>query len=98
MLGNRNAGGAAEITTGRRFGAGGDLIGLALRYQISTSVAGTRAEIDHEIGAADGVFIVFDDENGVAKVAELFERTEQAVVVAGMQTDRRLIENVEDAA
>ena len=61
-----------------------------------TTCAG--AEIDDVVGAADGFFVVLDDEHGVAEVAQVFERGEQALVVAMVQTDGGLVENVEHAA
>src|SRR5580692_12343373 len=60
--------------------------------------AGSGAEIDDVVGAANGFFIVLDYEDGVAEIAQIFERGEQASVIAMMQTDGRLIEHVEDAA
>jgi hypothetical protein len=47
---------------------------------------------------ADGVFVVLDDEDGVAQVAQLFEGLDEAVVVALMQADGGLVEDVEHAA
>ena len=47
---------------------------------------------------ADGVFIVFDDEHGVAEIAQRFERFDEALVVALMQTDGRFVEHVEHSA
>ena len=44
-----------------------------------------------------GLFVVLDDEHGVAEIAELAERAEQPPVVALMQPDRRLVEHVEHA-
>jgi hypothetical protein len=49
------------------------------------------------VGGPHCVFVVFDDDDGVAKVAEALQRGEQAVVVAGMQADRGFVEDVEDA-
>src|SRR5207253_1325514 len=43
-----------------------------------------------------GILVVLDDDDGVAHVAQAFEAPQQAVVVAGMQADRRLIEDVQD--
>ncbi len=40
---------------------------------------------------------MLDDDDRVAHVAQPGERVEQPVVVAGMQTDRGLVENVEHA-
>ena len=49
------------------------------------------------IGGPHRVFVVLDDDDGVAQVAQLRERVEQPVVVARVQADRRLVENVEHA-
>jgi len=68
-----------------------------VRDQVAAGIACAGAEIDHEIGAANGVFIVLDDEYGVAKIAELFEGAEKAVVVSGVQANGRFVEHVEDA-
>ena len=65
---------------------------------MAAGFAGAGAEIDHVIGAANRFFVVLDDEDGVAQVAQSFESAEQATVVARMQADGRLVENVEDAA
>ena len=61
-----------------------------------TARAGT--EIEHVVGVADGVFVVLDDQHGVAQVAQFFQRLDEAVVVALMQADGGLVENVEHAA
>jgi hypothetical protein len=36
---------------------------------------------------------VFDDDDGIARIAKFFEDANEAVGVAGMQTDARFIEN-----
>jgi len=41
---------------------------------------------------------VFDHENGIAEIAELLERMQQAVVIARVEADGRLVQDVEDAA
>ena len=79
-------------------GVRGDLLGLALGDEMAAGVSRAGAEIDHEIGAANGVFVVLDDEHGVAEIAKLFERAEQAIVISRVQADGRLVQNVEHAA
>ena len=56
-----------------------------------------RADVDHVVGDLDGVLVVLDDEHRVAEVAQADERVDQAVVVALVQPDRRLVEHVEHA-
>ena len=60
-------------------------------------LAGARAEVDQVVGGADRLFVVLDDDDAVALVAQPAERGQQAPVVALVQADRRLVEHVEDA-
>ena len=63
----------------------------------ATLLAGAETEIDDVIGHLDHVGVVFDDEHGVALIAELAQDVDQPLVVARMEPDRRLIEHVERA-
>ena len=58
--------------------------------------AGT--EIDDVLGAANRLLVVLDDDDRVALRHELLDRVEQQRVVARVQADRRLVEDVADAA
>ena len=78
-------------------GSFADLVGRALRDDESAVRTGARAEVDDVIGLADGVFVVLDDEHGVAEVAQPHQRVEQALVVALVQADRGLVEDVHHA-
>ena len=60
--------------------------------------AGARTQVDDQVGAADRGLVVLDDQHGVAAVAQLVERVEEHGVVARMQADGRLVEDVADAA
>ena len=46
---------------------------------------------------ADGVLVVLDDDEGVAEVAQPGQRLDEPAVVALVQADRRLVEDVQDA-
>ena len=59
--------------------------------------AGAGAEVDEVVGRPHRVFVVFDDDDRVAQVAELGERVEQPLVVARVQADRRFVEDVQHA-
>ena len=52
-------------------------------------------ELDHVVGGANRVEIVLDDEHRVAAVAQPEQQLEQAVHVARVQSDGRLVEHVE---
>src|SRR5690606_3077982 len=43
------------------------------------------------------VLVMLNDDDGIAKIAKVFERVEEAGIVALVQADRRLVQNVEDA-
>src|SRR5581483_9491725 len=49
------------------------------------------------IGGKHRLLVVLDDDDGVAEIAQGTQRIEEPAVVALMQPDRRLIENVEAA-
>ena len=76
FFGDRDLGLATEVLTGEGFRSGFDFGGFALGHEVAAGVAGAGAEVNHEIGAADGVFVVLDDEDGVAEIAKVFERAE----------------------
>src|SRR5581483_5853049 len=59
--------------------------------------AGAESEIDDLVGDADHVGVVFDDEDGVALIAELAQDVDEAEVVARVEADRRFVEHVERA-
>ena len=55
------------------------------------------ADVDDVVGGIHRVLVVLDDDERVAEVAQVPERREQAVVVALMQTDARLVKDIEHA-
>ena len=59
--------------------------------------AGAGADVDHVIGQADGVFVMLDHDHRVAQVAQVGEGAEQALVVALVQADAGLVEDVHHA-
>ena len=55
--------GTREVTTEYR----------AARDQLASMTTGAGAEVDDIVGAPNGFFIVLDDENCIAEVAQVFE-------------------------
>ena len=94
----QHGGGAAEVAAGERCGRGHDLFRRAFGDDIAAQAACAGAEIENVVGVADGVFVVLDDQHGVAEVAQFFEGLDQAVVVALVQADGGLVEHVKNAA
>ena len=55
------------------------------------------ADVDEVVRRAHRVLIVLDDDERIAEVAQTFQGGEQLVVVALVQADGRLVEDIEDA-
>ena len=98
LVAMQDAGCAGEVAAGERFRASHDVGRCALGNDVSAETTCSRAEVEHIVGMANCVFIVLDDEDGVAEVAELFQRLDEARVVALVQSDRRFIEDVQNPA
>ena len=75
-----------------------DHFGLALRRPDGRRLSRARPKVHDEICAANGLFVVLDDQNGIPQIAQLLQRTQQPIVVARMQTDRWLIQHIQYAA
>ena len=57
----------------------------------------SRTDIDDIIGSPHGIFVVFDDDECIAQVAQALEGFQELVVIPLMQADRRFVQDVEDA-
>ena len=88
---------AREVGSRDGVGAGGDLVRRARGHDLAAKLSRTRAHVDHVVGGADGVLVVLDHDDGVALVAQALQGLDQAVVVALMQADRGLVQDVEHA-
>ena len=78
-------------------GARGDVGGRALRDHAAAVHAGAGADIDDVVGVANRIFVVLDDDHRVAEIAQAIQRAQQPLVVALVQADRGLVEDVHDA-
>ncbi len=65
--------------------------------QLAAVLAGARTEVENAVASAHDIRIVLDDQDGVAEVAQILEYLDEAVCVAGMQSDGRLVQHVEGA-
>ena len=68
------------------------------RDQPAAVHAGAGAKVDDVVGAAHRFLVVLDNDERVAARLELVQCAEQLLVVAGVQADGRLVQDVEDAA
>jgi len=71
----------------------GDFFGRAFCDYIAAAIAAFGPEIDQVVGSLDNVEVVLDHDDGVARVGETAEHTEQLFDVVEMQSGRRLIED-----
>ena len=69
----------------------------ALGHQLAAVLAGAGTEVHQVVGRPHRALVVLDDDHGVAEVAQPLERADQALVVALVQADRRLVQDVEHA-
>ncbi len=67
-------------------------------HHAAAATAGSGAKIQHMIGAADGLFVVFHHHQRIAALAQVPQCIEQQAVVARVQADGGLIEHVTDTA
>jgi hypothetical protein len=75
----------------------GDVGEGAVGDDITALDAGSWSEVDDGVCGSHGIFVVFDDEDGISGVTEAEERGEEAVVIAWVEADGGFIEDVEDA-
>ena len=64
---------------------------------LAAVLTGSGTDVDDVVGDADGLLVVLDHDHGVAEVAQAHERVDEPLVVALVQPDRGLVEDVEDA-
>ena len=88
---------SGQELAGQRLRDLGDVLSRALRDDVPAVLAGARAHVDEVVGGAHRPLVVLDDDHRVADVAQALERRDQLVVVALVQPDRRLVEDVEHA-
>ena len=76
---------------------GGDRFGRALGHHAAAVPARPRPQVHQPIGAAHYRFVVLDDHYRVAARLQLAQRVDQPAIVAGVQSDGRLVEHVAHA-
>ena len=78
-------------------GSGEDMRQAIVAGGASAVDAGSRTHVDHPVRRAHRVLVLFDHEHRVATVAQSAQRGDQAVVVAGVEPDAGLVEDVQGA-
>ena len=86
-----------EVLAGERAGVLLDLVGRALGDDLAAVDAGAGPHVDDAVRHADRLFVVLHDEHGVPQVAEPDQRVQEPAVVALVQADGGLVEDVQHA-
>ena len=66
-----------------------------MRHHHAPMHTSPRTNVKNVVSLANRLFIMFDNNHGIALITQVFERAQQAVIVALMQTDRRFIQHVQ---
>ena len=93
---HRDAAPPAEELAGDTIRVGADLLRRALRDDMAAMLARAGANIHDPVRRPHRVFVVLDDDQRVALIAEPQQGSDQPVIVPLMQPDTRFIENVDD--
>ena len=64
------------------------------RHHLSALLPGTRAKVDDVVSLADGLFIVLHHYNAIALVLQTVQGAQQLRIVARVQTNGGLVEDV----
>ena len=86
---------AADVLGRERVAAAEEARPGAGEDDLAAGLAGARAHVDDVLGGPDDVGVVLDDDDRVADVLERLEDLDEAVVVAGVEADRGLVEDEE---
>ena len=87
-----------EEPSGERLGVGHQVFGRPFGDHAAAEAPGAGAEVQDMVRATDRVLVVLHHHQRVALGLELLEHVEQDLVVARMQADGRLVEDVAHAA
>src|SRR3546814_4627684 len=82
---------------GEAVSVGEHFVKRTLRHDLPAVDARAGAHVHDVIGGADRILVMLHDDDGVAEVAEALQGDEQAIIVALVQADAGLVEDVEDA-
>ena len=86
-----------RIRAGDRARLGQDVLERPDGDDLAAVLAGPGPDVDDPVRRADRLLVVLDHEHGVAQVAQPRERGDELGVVALVQPDRRLVQDVEHA-
>ena len=94
---NLNVQFVGEIAAGKRLRHLRDLSVGALADDFAPALAGAGTEVENAVGGAHDVGVVLDHEDCVSQIAQVVQDLDEAMRVAAVQADGRLIEHIERA-
>ncbi len=71
------------------------LLGRTLEYHLTTFASGLRTDIDDIVGRQHHILVVLHHDDRITQVAQFLQRTDQALVVPLVQTNRRFVEDIQ---
>ena len=95
--GHRNEFFARKVLSGDGFVAFEQLVYRALEHDLAAVASRTRTDIHNVVSCKHGVLVVLDHDERVAEVTQPPQGRKQLVVVALVQTDGRLVEDIQHA-
>ena len=95
--GDRHGPFAAQECAGDRSRLGQDHFERPVGDDLAAVLPGPGPDVHDPVRGPDGLLVVLDDEDRVAEVAQPGQRGDELGVVALVQPDRRLVEDVQDA-
>ena len=96
-FGHRNEFFARKVLSGDGFVAFEQLVYRALEHNLAAVASRARTDIHNVISCKHGVLVVLDHDERVAEVTQPPQGRKQLVVVALVQTDGRLVEDIQHA-
>ena len=96
-FGHRNEFFARKVLSGDGFVAFEQLVYRALEHDLAAVAARARTDIHNVVSYKHGVLVVLDHDERVAEVTQPPQGRKQLVVVALVQTDGRLVEDIQHA-
>ena len=96
-FGHRNEFFARKVLSGDGFVAFKQLVDRALEHDLAAVAARARTDIHNVVSCKHGVLVVLDHDERVAEVTQPPQGRKQLVVVALVQTDGRLVKDIQHA-
>lgn len=87
-----------QVFSGDAGGVGGNGFGRAAHHDLSPGVTAFGSHVDDPVGTFDHIEIVFDDNEGVAGVAQSVEDAHEGFDVGEVETGGGFVEQVEGAS